>query len=310
MKFSRVMFLLFVAGLGLLLAACSQSNSTLSNAATPASSQTVTESPGPSTPSSTPTVKPTAQATAKPTNIPTAIPAATPTVTPEGGTSEAGTSEGGTSEAAVLVLNEEPLGYADALAVARLLAPNMVLPSDCDNPLPRPDLLPNAPRPYRSGIHQGVDFMCPSLGHFASAVLDGRVVQMVNNYIDPTPAHRQQMLDIAKELGTTPPFTLLSLYGNYVVIDHGVLPVIGHLVSVYAHLHEVDHDLSVGQSISAGDRVGEIGNKGTSAAARGDYSEGAHLHWELHINNQYLGAGLSTTQTRRVYTELFSEAMG
>ncbi len=210
----------------------------------------------------------------------------------------------------VAVLDKEPPTYEDALAIAAALAPHTNYPSDCMSPLPHPELLPNAPRAYRFGIHQGVDFLCFSLGRHAVAALDGRVVLAVGDYQDPDPDDRDELLDVARALEATPPFTLLSLYGNYVVIDHGLVPFIGHVVTLYAHLHEVDPDIRVGQTIRAGERVGEIGNRGTHAAANGDFYEDPHLHWELHIDNQFLGAGLNTEQTREVYTTLFSEALG
>ena len=170
--------------------------------------------------------------------------------------------------------------------------------------------MPNAPRAYRSGIHQGVDFQCFSLGRSAVAALDGRVVLSVGNYQDPDSDDRDELLGIAERLQATPPFTLLTLYGNFVVIDHGDFPFLGHVVTVYAHLHEVDPGIRVGQTVQAGQRVGEIGNRGTHAAANGDFYTDPHLHWELHIDNLYLGAGLSTAETREVYTTLFSETSG
>lgn len=208
----------------------------------------------------------------------------------------------------VVVLDQPPPTYEEALAVAAALAPHTIYPSECNSPLDNPDLMPNAPRAYRSGIHQGVDFQCFTLGRSAVAALDGRVVLAVGNYQDPDSDDRDELLRIAETLRATPPFTLLNLYGNYVVIDHGVYPFLGHVVTVYAHLHEVDPDIRVGERIQAGQRVGEIGNRGTHAAANGDFYVDPHLHWEIHIDNLYLGAGLSSGQTREVYTTLFSEA--
>ena len=231
--------------------------------------------------------------------------------TTSGASTEPGAIEPAASaEPVVVVLEQEPVPYEAALAIAAGLAPHTVYPSDCMSPLPRPDLLPNAPRAYRFGIHQGVDFLCFSLGRHAVAALDGRVVLAVGDYQDPDPDNRDQLLEVAGTLEATPPFTLLSLYGNYVVIDHGVFPFIGHVVTLYAHLHEVDPDIRIGQTIRAGQRVGEIGNRGTHAAANGNFYEDPHLHWELHIDDQYLGAGLNVEQTREVYSTLFSEALG
>lgn len=209
-----------------------------------------------------------------------------------------------------VVFDQTPPSYEQALKSALLLAPDILTPSNCRSPLPRDDLLPNAPRTYRYGVHQGVDFQCITLGHPAVAALDGRVVVVVGDYQDPDSDDRDLLLDVGSHLQATPPFTLLSLYGNYVVIDHGLIDDVGHVVTVYAHLEEVDPAIRVGLPIRAGQRVGEIGNRGTEAAANGDFGYDPHLHWELHINNLYLGAGLSAAETRQVYTTLFSESLG
>ena len=138
--------------------------------------------------------------------------------------------------------------------------------------------------------------------------MDGRTVLVIGNYEDPKSDNRDRLLDVAAELDATPPYTLLTLYGNYVVIDHGIIPEVGHVVTIYAHLENVDPDIQVGEIVQAGQHVGEIGNRGTHAAANGDFYTDPHLHWELHIDNQYLGAGLSAEETRNVYTVLFSAA--
>ena len=127
-----------------------------------------------------------------------------------------------------------------ALAAARRLAPQIVAPTGCvPAPLDDPDFLPNAPRAYRSGVHQGVDYDCDAPGHHAVAALDGRVVVAVGDYHSPGPAQREEILAIAEQRQTTPPFTLLMLYGNYVVIDHGIIDGAGHIITLYAHLHSL-----------------------------------------------------------------------
>ncbi|MYH97453.1 MAG: peptidoglycan DD-metalloendopeptidase family protein [Acidimicrobiia bacterium] len=207
-----------------------------------------------------------------------------------------------------VVLDQEPRTYQEALEDAARLSVDIIWPSGCMSPLPHPDLLPNAPRTYRSGIHQGVDFRCFARGHSAVAALEGQAVVVVRNYEDPASDDRDRLLDIAAELDATPPYTLLTLYGNYVVIDHGIVPDVGHVVTIYAHLENVDAGIQVGETVQAGQIVGEIGNRGTHAAANGDFYTDPHLHWELHIDNLYLGAGLSVEETRHVYTTLFAEA--
>ena len=199
------------------------------------------------------------------------------------------------------------MSFDEALNVAERLSPEIVTPTDCEPPpLSRPSVLPNAARAYRSGIHQGVDLFCPTPGRTAVAALDGRVVVAVADFQDPSPQDRDRLLDTAAALGATPPYTLVMLYGNYVVIDHGILDGVGHVVSLYAHLDEVDPGTWIGKPVKAGQPVGTIGNTGTAAGARRSLHEGLHLHWELHIDGQYLGVGLSERHTRAVYTALFS----
>ena len=201
------------------------------------------------------------------------------------------------------------MALEQALEAANRLAAEIVLPTDCrPPPLSAPSLLPNAPRAYRAGTHQGVDIGCPTLGYPVVAALGGRVAVAVGDFQDPSPRERNQMLDTAKALGATPPYTLVMLYGRYVVVDHGIIDGAGHVVSLYAHLESVDPGIGPGMWVDAGQPLGGIGNSGTrSGAARSPYEQ-LHLHWELHIDGQYLGAGLSPADTGTVYTALFKGA--
>lgn len=203
----------------------------------------------------------------------------------------------------------EPIPFDEALAAAGRLSADVVVPSDCRPvPLDRASALPNAPRTYRSGTHQGIDFGCPALGHPVTAALGGRVVMAVGDFEDPTPLEWNQLLDTAAVLGATPPYTLVMLYGNHVAIDHGIIDGVGHVVSLYAHLDGLEPGIRAGLRVEAGQPLGTIGNSGTYAGASGAVHDQLHLHWELHIDGQYLGVGLSQADTRAVYTALFGGA--
>ena len=208
-------------------------------------------------------------------------------------------------------LRTEPMSLEQALEAAGRLAPEIVLPTDCrPPPLSAPSSLPNAPRAYRAGIHQGIDIGCPTLGHPVVAALGGRVVVAVGDFRDPSSREWNLMLDTAQALGATPPYTLVMLYGRYVVVDHGIVEDVGHVVTLYAHLNSVDPGIRPGMWVDAGQSLGGIGNSGTRSGAAGSSSGQLHLHWELHIDGQYLGTGLSPADTRAVYTAVFKDASG
>ncbi|MCY0939741.1 M23 family metallopeptidase, partial [Streptomyces sp. H34-S4] len=63
--------------------------------------------------------------------------------------------------------------------------------------------------------------------------------------------------------------SLTTSYGKYVVIDHG-----GGATTLYAHLN--DHDVTVGQRVTRGQKIGIVGSTGNST--------GAHLHYEQKLN--------------------------
>jgi murein DD-endopeptidase MepM/ murein hydrolase activator NlpD len=60
-------------------------------------------------------------------------------------------------------------------------------------------------------------------------------------------------------------------WGNYVVVDHGK-----GVVTIYAHMKEGSMSVKVGDKISDGQQIGEVGNSG--------HSYGAHAHVEAIFN--------------------------
>jgi len=213
----------------------------------------------------------------------------------------------------LMVVPSEPVEReATPADLAGKIALNSVPPIEpsCRFPAREPSSLPNAARPYRNGTHRGVDFVCNQRGLDAYAFAEGQVAMVVRDYEDATPPNRNALLRSGVDLGDTPHWTLMMLYGNFVVIDHGDLPDIGRSYTIYAHLEEVDPAVVLGQPIRMGARVGEVGNRGTNDAASGTTAQNPrslHLHWELHTEGQYLGAGLTAEESETAYRLLLCD---
>lgn len=210
-------------------------------------------------------------------------------------------------DGAIAVLEAPDLEAQRAAAAA--ISELIVSPTDPQCPLNLGfGQLPGASRLYRNGTHQGIDFGCGTSDRFGHAIADGRVVYLVNDYVDPSVADREALLRNAAFAGFTPHWTLVMLYGNVVVIDHGEIPGVGRMYSIAAHLEQVDAGITLDGTVTQGQLIGEFGNRGTNAAAqglRGAQDPSLHLHWELFIDNWYLGSG----QRAGLVTELITTAL-
>ena len=108
--------------------------------------------------------------------------------------------------------------------------------------------------------HKGIDIAAPRGSTIVSAA-DGVVVTASN-----TCSH-----DYAKTVRTK--CSCGGGYGNYIMINHG-----NGLVTMYAHCSKIS--IKSGQSVSAGQKIGEVGNTG--------YSTGSHLHFGVLLNGTYV----------------------
>lgn len=94
------------------------------------------------------------------------------------------------------------------------------------------------------------DYHC--FGRPILAPADGRVVRAVDGVADNTPGEMNRE----------------EIFGNHVVIEHG-----DEVYSVLAHLQHNSVSVEAGQTVSAGDSLGECGNSG--------HSSEPHLHYHL-----------------------------
>lgn len=208
-------------------------------------------------------------------------------------------------------LRESPGPASASAGLADALADHFTLPiATCNLPFGNPQLLVGATRDYRSGIHNGLDFNCGTDDHVINAAADGQVIFVVNDYIDATVEDREAVLDNAASAIDTPFWSLAMLYGNFVVMTHDVPSLDERVVSIYAHMTEVDPNILPGVLLTQGAALGTAGNRGTSTAAAGvlNHHSSLHLHWELHVNDRPVGYLQDTADTDPLYQQMLCSA--
>jgi len=190
-----------------------------------------------------------------------------------------------------------------------LLGINLLLPCP-DVTLPdQSNLLPNAARQYRNGIHRGIDFQA-DYGAPVLSAMDGIVIRADHGFREVTPLFRRSLLKKAAQIGRTPSDVFDNiLLGRSVFIDHGTDLVPGkRLLSIYAHLSEIDGVIQVGREVKKGQILGLAGNSGTSDGTKGNKT-GAHLHFELIIQDaegeRYMGQGLEFQELKILLNSIF-----
>ena len=171
-------------------------------------------------------------------------------------------------------------------------------------------LMPNAPRVYRNGVHEGVDiypgYACAhvELDTPILAVYGGTVMRADLDYVDLT---RQQVEELAARTaaqGYTDPETLDTYRGRQVWINHG-----SGVVSRYAHLASIAPGIEVGVRVEQGQHVGGMGESGTPESVLAPGTD-IHLHYEIRIGDSFLGADLPPDVVRGLYERLFSDPSG
>lgn len=170
----------------------------------------------------------------------------------------------------------------------------------------RDSQLPGAPRTYRNGTHEGLDYYdgyCGVPVHFDDPVYaagSGIIIRVDHDYRELPLDEREEMLRLSAAAGDTPEDILDKLRGRQVWIVHAF-----DVVTRYAHLDTVSENIQVGDWVEAGDFVGTVGNSGTSNGARGTKGD-AHLHFEIWIENSYLGEGLPPEEARSLWHQVLN----
>lgn len=102
-------------------------------------------------------------------------------------------------------------------------------------------------------FHDGIDM---TSGSYIVAILDGKVIESRNNV-----SGYNESLALAA--------------GNYVKIDHG-----NGLFSLYAHMKYGSVPVKVGDYVTKGDVIGQMGATG--------FATGAHLHFGICLNGKWI----------------------
>jgi murein DD-endopeptidase MepM/ murein hydrolase activator NlpD len=167
----------------------------------------------------------------------------------------------------------------------------LLLPIENGEITTAPELLPNSPRDYRAGWHEGIDFAADR-GTPVRAAASGTVVRVDREFVDWDVDALNAALASAVALGYTPDETLDRIRGRQVWIDHG-----RKVVTRYAHLESVA-DLYVGETVARGQVIGAVGSSGFEEG-------GPHLHFEIRVGEAYLGDWLEVDELVRVLRRSF-----
>lgn len=167
-------------------------------------------------------------------------------------------------------------------------------------------LWPNAPRDYRFGIHEGIDFYeydnCTEIveGTPVLAAGDGTVIRADHGFVEMTAQELDELLTRSEAQGYTDAEALDRFRGRQVWVDHGE-----GIVTRYAHLSGIPDNIREGVAVSAGDVVGFVGDSGTPEAVTNPGLE-IHLHFEMRVGQAFLGAGLPLDQVQYLYNQVFA----
>ncbi|MFC7442279.1 peptidoglycan DD-metalloendopeptidase family protein [Laceyella putida] len=168
--------------------------------------------------------------------------------------------------------------------------------------------LPGAPRTYRNGVHEGLDWYSYGTGVLIDkktpihSIADGVVVRADHGYREMTTPEREALLAKGSDNdGQTPEYILDRMRGRSVWIqyDKGIL-------ARYVHLDRIPDHVKVGQKIKAGEIIGYVGNSGTSDGAKGN-DNGLHLHLDLLLYGDWFWNRYSPEERRMILEGVFNQ---
>jgi murein DD-endopeptidase MepM/ murein hydrolase activator NlpD len=173
--------------------------------------------------------------------------------------------------------------------------------------LPESDaLMPGAPRDYRRGVHEGVDFYgsdnCTPIGPDTEvlAARAGTVIRADWAYEELTAETLAELFERVERGEGDAPAVKDAFRGRQVWIDHGE-----GIVTRYAHLGGIAAGVSIGVEVEQGAVIGYVGDSGTPESVTAPGTE-IHLHFEIRAGDACLGEGLGADEVRGLYLQAFS----
>ncbi|MGE3962353.1 MAG: M23 family metallopeptidase [Dehalococcoidia bacterium] len=169
-------------------------------------------------------------------------------------------------------------------------------------------LMPNSARDYRNGVSEGVDFYfgdsCVVIerGTPVVAAYAGVVVRADHNYQELLLAQITALEEQIAKDGTASAETLDRYRGRQVWIDHG-----NGIITRYCHLNSISAEVAPGLRVSQGQLLGGVGESGTPESVTSPGTQ-LHLHWEVRVEDSFLGAGMDPETVRSLYARLMEAA--
>ncbi len=201
-----------------------------------------------------------------------------------------------TQSRAKLAVFEKAAAFENAKLIFPILS--ATVPQNVDN-------LPNAPRPYRRGVSQGMVFtgvdagVRVTYGMPVQAVADGKIKLLVSNFKELTTAEFLKLLEKVKDGASLDDLNVLR--GRQVHLLHS-----NGMVTRYGHLSKIAENLTYASIVKRGDIIGYVGNSGTLDGTRGNQNN-ARLLLEVWLENEskFLGAGLTPVDVRQAINKVF-----